>query len=75
MLANNHGHVVFINSMLGLMGLSGAAGYSASKFGALGLYESLNLEIAREGKTGVILTSIHPYHVDTDMFAGLMTRY
>jgi all-trans-retinol dehydrogenase (NAD+) len=74
MLANNHGHIVFINSMLGLMGLSGAADYSASKFGALGLFESLNLEIVREGKTGVCVTSIHPYQIDTDMFAGIKSR-
>jgi all-trans-retinol dehydrogenase (NAD+) len=60
--------------MLGLMGLSGATDYCASKFGALGLFESLDLEINREGKTGVFLTTIHPYHIDTDMFAGMKTR-
>jgi len=74
MLAKNHGHIVSINSMLGLMGVGGATEYCASKFGALGLHEALSFEVAREGKNGVFLTTVHPYHVDTDMFAGATTR-
>jgi len=74
MLATNHGHIVSINSMLGLMGCGGATDYCASKFGALGLHEALSIEVAREGKNGVFLTTIHPYQVDTDMFAGATTR-
>jgi len=74
MLANNHGHIVSINSLLGLMGLAGATEYCASKFGALGLHEALSQEVARERKSGVFLTSVHPYQVDTSMFAGVKTR-
>jgi len=74
MLAKNHGHIVGINSMLGLMGVSGATEYCASKFGALGLHEALSFEVAREGKNGIFLTTVHPYHVNTDMFAGATTR-
>lgn len=74
MLAHNHGHIVSINSMLGLMGLGGAADYSASKFGALGFMESLKLELIREGKDGIHTTTVHPYHIDTDMFAGVKAR-
>ena len=74
MLANNHGHIVSINSVLGLMGASGTTEYCASKFGALGLYEALSVEVARECKNGVFLTTVHPYHVDTSMFAGIKTR-
>ena len=75
MMDNNHGHIVFVNSMLGLIGLGGATDYSASKFGQLGLFEGLGLEIMRAGKNGVFLTSIHPYQVNTDMFSGAETRY
>jgi len=75
MLANNHGHIVSINSMLGLMGMGGATDYCASKFGALGLYEALSIEVARECKDGVFLTTVHPYQVDTTMFAGVSSRY
>ena len=61
--------------MLGLMGLGGATEYCASKFGALGLHEALSVEVARAGKNGVLLTTIHPYQIDTDMFAGVTTRF
>jgi len=74
MLANNHGHIVSINSMLGLMGAGSVAEYCASKFGALGLHEALCVEVARAGKSGVFLTTVHPYQIDTDMFAGVTTR-
>ena len=74
MLANNHGHIVSVNSVLGLMGAADASGYCASKFGALGLYEALSIEVARQCKSRVFLTTIHPYHIDTDMFAGFTTR-
>jgi len=74
MLANNHGHIVSINSVLGLMGAGGATEYCASKFGALGLHEALCFEVARAGKNGVFLTTVHPYQIDTDMFAGVTTR-
>jgi len=74
MLANNHGHIVSINSVLGLTGVAGATEYCASMFGALGLYEALSAEIAREHKNGVFLTTVHPYQVDTSMFAGAKTR-
>ena len=74
MLEQNHGHIVSINSMLGLMGLSGAADYSASKFGALGFHESLSLELARNNKNGIFTTTIHPYQINNDMFAGVRPR-
>jgi len=74
MLAKNHGHIVSVNSVLGLMGINGATDYCASKFGALGLHEALSFEVARAGKDGVFLTTVHPFHVNTDLFAGLTTR-
>lgn len=75
MLTRNHGHIVSVNSMLGLMGLGGAADYSASKFGAHGFIEALRMELARDGKDGIHVTSIHPYLVNTDMFEGIKPRF
>lgn len=75
MMSLNHGHIVSINSVLGLMGLAGAADYCASKFGALGFFESLRMEISREGKDGIHLTTIHPYQIDTEMFDGVKPRF
>ena len=74
MMENNYGHIVTISSMLGFMGLSGAADYSASKFAATAMAESLRYEILAERKDNVHVTAIHPYLVDTDMFAGVGTR-
>jgi len=74
MLAKNHGHIVSINSLLGMMGIAGATDYCASKFGALGLHEALSLEVSRASRNGVFLTTVHPFQVDTDMFTGVATR-
>jgi len=71
----NHGHIVSINSMLGLMGLGGASDYCASKFGVHGFHESLRMELARDDLDGVKVTTIHPYLIDTDMFGGVQSRY
>ena len=74
MMRIDRGHIVCINSMLGLMGLNGAADYSSSKFALTGFMESLNMEIKAEGKKHVYTTSVHPYLIDTDMFMGCKTR-
>ena len=74
MIEGNHGHIVCINSMLGLMGLNGAADYAASKFALTGFMDSLDMELATEKTSRVYTTSIHPYLIDTAMFAGCKTR-
>src|SRR6218665_3392727 len=73
MLTRNHGHIVSINSMLGLSGLGGAAYYCASKFGALGFIESLRMEVEEEGKDGIHVTSIHPYLINTETFDEIIS--
>ena len=75
MMDRNHGHIVCMNSMLGLMGLAGAADYAASKHALTGYMESLQVELVSEKKMGVHITSVHPYMVDTGMFAGCTTRW
>jgi len=74
MKLHNHGHIVTVNSMLGLMGLAGAVDYSASKHAAMGLTESLQYELLNEGMQGIHFTNVHPYLIDTEMFAGCTTR-
>ena len=75
MVNRNHGHIVSINSVLGLQGLAGAADYCASKHAVTGFMESLYYELHAAGKSGVYVTSVHPYIINTDMFAGCRTRY
>ena len=74
MLKNNRGHIVIISSVLGLFGLKGAGDYVSSKFASTGLADAVRQELNTLGKN-VQVTSIHPYQVDNDMFAGMHTRF
>ncbi|XP_064480550.1 short-chain dehydrogenase/reductase family 16C member 6-like isoform X1 [Ornithodoros turicata] len=70
MLAVNHGHIVSISSLAGLGGVCRLTDYCASKFAAVGLQESLAMELATEGYTGIKSTTICPFFINTGMFAG-----
>ncbi|XP_046572927.1 short-chain dehydrogenase/reductase 3-like [Haliotis rubra] len=74
MIDNNKGHIVSISSVLGLMGLSGAGDYVSAKFASTGMAEALIDELRVLNKTGVKVTSVHPYHIDNTMFDGLESR-
>jgi short-subunit dehydrogenase len=63
-------HLVGIASLVGLTGAPGAATYSASKWGVIGLDESLELELQRQGNTHVHVTTVCPGLVSTELFAG-----
>lgn len=75
MLANNHGHIVSMASAAGLCGVNGLCDYSASKFGAVGFQESLNMELKVLGKDGIHTTTVCPFFIKTGMFEGVKTRY
>lgn len=45
MMKNNHGHVVTIASVAGLLGIYNCTDYSATKFAAIGCHESLFTEL------------------------------
>ncbi|WP_313810365.1 SDR family oxidoreductase [Glutamicibacter sp.] len=62
------GHVFMINSGLGLRTIAGSGAYSASKFALKAFADALRLE---EAEHGVLVTSIHPGRVGTDMQAQL----
>ena len=72
MIRNDHGHVVTVASMAGYIGLSGMVDYSASKFGAVGLTESLRNELKLMGSK-VKTTLVNPYFIRTGMFTGVQT--
>jgi len=73
MLKKNHGHIVTIASVAGLVGVNGLADYCASKFGAVGFDESLRMELGQL-KTKVRTTCICPYYINTGMFDGVQTK-
>ncbi|XP_041378009.1 short-chain dehydrogenase/reductase 3-like [Gigantopelta aegis] len=74
MLESNYGHIVVLSSLLGLTGMKRAGDYVSSKFATTGMADALREELRIMGKTGVTVTSVHPYQVENEMFAGLKTR-
>ncbi|XP_074941161.1 epidermal retinol dehydrogenase 2-like isoform X2 [Phalacrocorax aristotelis] len=74
MLASNHGHLVSIASIAGLMGFSRCSDYSASKFAAVGFAESVDREIRDLQKTGVKTTIVCPCLINTGMFDGCISQ-
>jgi 3-dehydrosphinganine reductase len=59
------GRIVFVSSILGLMGFPGYAGYCASKFALKGFAESLDVECA---PWNIYFSISCPGNVDTPMF-------
>ena len=71
MIAKKRGHIVTIASMAGLVAVPGLSDYSASKYGAVAIDESVRQELKKEGLYDYIKTTcICPYFIDTGMFSG-----
>lgn len=62
------GRIIFISSVVALMGSAGQVNYAASKSGLVGAARSLAREI---GSRGVTINVIAPGFIDTDMTAEL----
>lgn len=73
MLARQRGHIVNVASAAGLVANPGMSVYCASKWAMIGWSDSLRLEMQR-GDTGVQVTTVVPYYIDTGMFAGVRSR-
>jgi NAD(P)-dependent dehydrogenase (short-subunit alcohol dehydrogenase family) len=67
MVPRRHGRIIVLSSMQGKHGTKDAAGYSASKWGILGLMKSAALEL---GEYDITVNAVIPGLVDTEL-----TRY
>ncbi|CAG2055666.1 unnamed protein product [Timema podura] len=76
MINKNHGHIVALSSMAGLMGIANLVPYCASKYAVRGLMEAMAEEL-REGnhQLDVKFTTICPFIVDTGLCKKPRTRF
>lgn len=70
MIQSNKGHIVSIASLAGIHGLPNLTDYCASKFAAVGLMESLKVELDAQKLDGIKLTTVCPSLVSTGLFEG-----
>jgi len=68
MLRARRGRMIFISSVVGLVGAPGQANYAASKAGLIGLARSISREL---GSRSITANVIAPGFIDTDMTAQL----
>ncbi|AEE15049.1 3-oxoacyl-(acyl-carrier-protein) reductase [Thermodesulfobium narugense DSM 14796] len=68
MIKQKSGRIINISSVIGQIGNPGQANYSASKSGLFGLTKSLAKEL---GSRGILVNSIAPGYIVTDMTSGL----
>lgn len=70
----NHGYIITMASSAGLFGVATLMDYCGSKYGAVGIHESLAGELSVQNLDGVKTTLVCPFYINTGMFDGVKTR-
>ena len=70
-LASPRGHLVFIASASGYLGLPGGSTYASSKWAAIGFAESIRAELKHLDHHQVGVTTACPSYIDTGLFEGV----
>lgn len=73
MIKRKQGHICNITSSAGLVSNPKLAVYAGSKWAATGWSDSLRLEM-KQLKTGVGVTTVTPYYINTGMFDGVKSN-
>lgn len=68
MIKSKNGRIIFMSSVVGLLGSAGQVNYAASKAGLVGAARSLTREV---GSRGITINVVAPGFIDTDMTAAL----
>ena len=71
-IKRNQGRIVSVSSLGAKLALPGNSSYSAGKFAANGFYDSLRIELARDG---VSITIIYPYWVVSEFHESMLDKY
>ena len=74
MVQSNRGCVTTISSASGMLGVAKLTDYTASKFAAFGMMESLRSELRMKGSSVNTLT-VCPHYIGTGMFDGVKTKF
>ena len=74
MISMKKGHIVNIASLAGHSGTNKLVDYCSSKFAAVGLDESLKIELKVQGHDYVATTVVCPYYINTGMFSGVISK-
>jgi NADP-dependent 3-hydroxy acid dehydrogenase YdfG len=71
MIPRGSGHIVNISSQAGKFGAPGGATYSATKHAVVGLTEAVRGELRLMGASGISLSYVMPFVVNTELGSGL----
>ncbi|RWS28016.1 Short-chain dehydrogenase/reductase family 16C member 6-like protein [Leptotrombidium deliense] len=75
MIAENYGHIVTVTSVVSYLSGYQVSDYVSSKSASTALFEALSIELKQDGYSGINLTLVCPYWMNTRMFKGAESEF